>query len=213
MDETKDIAVTQAGAVIDEKKIDEYLEAFGLVKSLKPNEIKIFKEIAVAYQLNPFKREVYCVAYEGKKGRQLSIITGYEVYLKRASRVGTLDGWNVTTEGTRSTGTLKAVVTIHRKDWKKPFVHEAYWLEYNSNNQMWNSKPVTMLKKVCIAQAFRMCFPDEFTGMPYTSDELPDEMTQVKDVTPEESIKEGAPATVNDVKETFGGEVVGGDLF
>jgi hypothetical protein len=30
-----------------------------------------------------------------------------------------------------------------------------------------------MLKKVCIAQAFRLCFPDSLAGMPYTSEELP----------------------------------------
>ena len=41
-----------------------------------------------------------------------------------------------------------------------------------------------MLKKVATAQGFRLCFPEEFGGMPYTSDELPDEMVKPKDVTP-----------------------------
>ena len=42
---------------------------------------------------------------------------------------------------------------------------------------MWASKPYTMIKKVAIAQGFRLAFPDEIGGMPYTADELPDEMT------------------------------------
>ena len=29
-----------------------------------------------------------------------------------------------------------------------------------------------MTKKVAMAQAFRLCFPDEFGGMPYTNDEI-----------------------------------------
>jgi hypothetical protein len=36
-----------------------------------------------------------------------------------------------------------------------------------------------MTKKVCISQAFRLCFSDELGGMPYTSDEIaPQEQTQ-----------------------------------
>ena len=33
-----------------------------------------------------------------------------------------------------------------------------------------------MIKKVAMAQAFRLCFPDELGGMPYTSDEMTEEM-------------------------------------
>ena len=213
-EDEKAIVATDDKHLVDSKKIDEYLDAFGLTKQLQPNEVKIFKEIAVAYQLNPFKREIYCVAYNSKQGRKLSIITGYEVYLKRASRVGTLDGWYVTTEGTRKDNSLKAIVTINRKDWKKPFIHEVYWLEYNQGNSMWNSKPVTMTKKVAIAQAFRMCFPDEFDGMPCTADELPDEMTIPKDVTPiqeenETQKTDGTPKKVGaeTVASLFGGTI------
>lgn len=182
-----DVAVKHSDVEIDEKKIVEFMDASGVGKELTAGEKKQFIEVSRAYQLNPFKREIYCIPYGKGQYRRLSIITGYEVYLKRAERTGSLDGWHVEIEGNRKDGSLKAVVTIHRKDWSHPFVHEAYWAEYKQDNRMWDSKPLTMIKKVAIAQAFRMCFPDEFGGMPYTSDELPDEMTQPRDVTDDAS--------------------------
>jgi hypothetical protein len=35
-----------------------------------------------------------------------------------------------------------------------------------------------MIKKVAMAQGFRLCFSDELGGMPYTADELPDQVGQ-----------------------------------
>ena len=163
--------------IITSEKVISYLKSFGLSNTLKDNEITQFIEVAVAFQLNPFKREIYCIPYETKNGSKLSIITGYEVYLKRAERTGKLAGWAVTMKGDIKSKDLTAVVTIYRKDWDKPLIHEVEFSEYNQGNSMWMNKPKTMLKKVAIAQGFRMAFPDEFAGMPYTADELPDDMT------------------------------------
>lgn len=186
---------------IDAKKIKEYLEVFGLANDMTEQEVKQFTEIAQAFQLNPFKREIYCVAYGKGEKRRLSIITGYETYLKRAERLGTLSGWRAWTEGdfkiesvTKTLtgmnggtyektfrvprGSLKAIIEINRKDWEQPFIHEVYLEEYAQENEMWADKPRTMLKKVAIAQAFRMAFPDELGGMPYSSEELPDHRDQ-----------------------------------
>jgi len=85
--------------VVEEKTIIDYMDAFGHSQELLPNEKKAFINIAKEFGLNPFKREIYCVAYGEGKYRNLSIVTGYEVYLKRAERIGRLDGWNVTTKG------------------------------------------------------------------------------------------------------------------
>lgn len=184
-------------AVIEREKTEvpvevltDYLSSFGLAASLTKEEQKQFIQIASAYQLNPFKREVYCLPYEtsvknpdgswGKK-RLLSVITGYEVYLKRAERIGALDGWEVAIEG--SGDDMRAILTVYRKDWKHPFKHEVYFGEVAKKDKdgkpmsMWRTMPKFMLKKVAIAQGFRLAFPDEMGGMPYTSDELPDNMT------------------------------------
>jgi hypothetical protein len=68
---------------------------------------------------------------------------------------------------------MKGCVEITRRDWQAPFYHEAYLDEYDQNNTMWKGKPRTMIKKVAIAQGFRMAFPVELGGIPYTADEMP----------------------------------------
>lgn len=167
--------VEQQKELITKELLVDYLKTF-TTGSLTEQEANQFIHIALAYQLNPFKREIYCIPYNTQQGRHLSIITGYETYLKRADRLRVLSGWNVITSGDGDN--LKAIITIHRKDWRQPFVHEVFLREYNQRNRMWNDKPITMIKKVAVAQGFRLAFPDEFGGMPYTQDELPDNMTE-----------------------------------
>jgi len=161
-----------------------HLENLGLLKDLTAGEKNSYLQIAKAFNLNPFKREIHVSKYNG----QMSIITGYEVYIKRAERTGQLDGWNVTTSGTVKDGTLKAVITIHRKDRAHPFVWEAEYSEFVQKTKEGNvtkfwQKATMMIKKVAISQGFRLCFSDELGGMPYTSDEMPE---QTQDINHEE---------------------------
>ncbi len=167
---------TTAVAISNNEEVSKYLTAMGLASKLSEQEKNQFVEICKAYQLNPFKREIYASKY----GDNFSIIVGYETYLKRAERGGVLAGWNVTTQGKVSDNSLKAIITIHRKDWEHPFVHEVYYAEYVQKTRegrvtkFWADKPVTMIKKVAISQGFRMCFSDELGGMPYTAEEIVD---------------------------------------
>lgn len=167
------------------EKALEYLSSMGL--KLPEKHKAQFIELASAFGLNPFKREIYAVGY----GDNYNIITGYEVYLKRAERIGKLNGWNATVEG--SGENLSATVTIYRKDWSMPFSHTVYYREVvqktkdGKPNSVWAKMPSFMLRKVAIAQGFRLCFPDEMGGMPYTSDELPEiEKPAAKNETNEE---------------------------
>ena len=68
---------------IPKQTILDYLTAFGLASQLTEPEKLQFIEIAQAFRLNPFKREVHVAVYGEGEYRRLSIITGYEVYLKR----------------------------------------------------------------------------------------------------------------------------------
>ena len=169
---------------VSREQIVKYLDTFGLTNELSEQEKSQFVEIAEAYQLNPFKREIYAVPYGEGIYRKLSIITGFEVYLKRAERTGKLDGWKAWVEGD-SEENFKAIVEIYRKDWQHPFTHTVYWKEAaqrkkdGSLTQFWKKMPRYQLRKVCISQGFRLCFSDDMAGIPYTSDELPEEMTQV----------------------------------
>ena len=167
---SKDLTI-QKTELITPELIKEYLDAFGMTSQLEEPEKNQFIQVACAFQLNPLKREVYCVPFNDYKSgkRKLSIVVGYEVYVKRAERSGQLSGWRVWTEDNNK----KAIIEINRKDWKTPLRHEVFFDEYSQENRMWKSKPVTMLKKVAIAQGFRLAFPCECGGMPYTSDEMP----------------------------------------
>ena len=104
---------------IPKQTILDYLTAFGLASQLTEPEKLQFIEIAQAFKLNPFKREIHVAVYGEGEYRRLSIITGYEVYLKRAERTGKLDGWKAWVEGEGDA--MKALVEIHRKDWGEPF--------------------------------------------------------------------------------------------
>lgn len=184
------------------EKALEYLNSMG--NKLPNRYLTQFIEMAQAFNLNPFKREIYAVGY----GENWNIITGYEVYLKRAERVEKLNGWKAWTEGDINNNTLKAIVRIKRKDWEEPFIHEVYYEEVvNKNkdgkpNAIWAKMPKFMTKKVAIAQGFRMCFPDEFGGMPYTNDEIGENLIieEVK-ITPEPKATKKIAPTVERNKE------------
>ena len=145
--------------------------------SATKNEIVMFLNQCAMFELNPFKREIYLIKYS--QSDPATFVLGFEAFLKRAERAGKLTGWRAWTEGTIMTKDFKAIVEIHRKDWKHPFVHEVYWDEYKQEKRdgtltvFWKNKPRTMLKKVVISQGMRMCFPDELGGMPYTQEEMP----------------------------------------
>lgn len=189
----KELATVQKNEVlqtVEMETITEYLDSTGLTKQLLPKEKAMFVNMARNYGLNPFKREIYCTVFGEGQYRQCSIVTGYEVYLKRAERIGKLDGWNTEISGSIKDGTLAATVTIHRKDWTHEFKHTAYYVECvqtsgktGQPNKVWAKMPIFMTKKVAIAQAFRLCFSDEFGGMPYTNDEMG--VDAMRDITPE----------------------------
>jgi len=166
---------------IQKETILEYLKSFGFDKTLSSTEIQQFIQTALASNLDPFKREIYIAVYGDGESRKVSFLTGYQVYLKRAERTGKLDGWQAKLDGNGNQ--MKAIVEIFRKDWSHSFVHEVYWDEAVSKKkngeptQFWVKQPRFQLRKVAIAQAFRLAFPDELGGLPYESAELPEQST------------------------------------
>ena len=178
----------QITAVDAEKTAIEFLDLQGKTQDLLPSEKKMFVGIAREYGLNPFKREIHITAYGQGDRRKCSIITGYEVYIKRAERTGKLDGWESGVSGEGKN--MKAFVKIYRKDWKYPFHHEVRYSEcvqLNKDgypNSVWAKQPSFMLRKVAIGQAFRLCFSDDLGGMPYEEAEMPQEE---RNVTPEDA--------------------------
>ena len=161
--------------LISKDKIVEYLDSVGLGQSLTSNEKVQFFNVCLAYNLDPVKKEIYAVKYGQSP---VSIIVGFETYIKRAERSGKLDGYDVRTEGNVKDNSLKAIITIYRKDWSRPFIHEVYYSEYIQRTKdgqitkFWIEKPMTMIKKVAMSQGFRLCFSDENGGLPYSEEEI-----------------------------------------
>lgn len=165
-------------AEVQKQTLLDYLTAFGLASQLTQEEKLQFIEVAQAFRLNPFKREIHVAVYGEGEYRRMFIVVGYQVYLDRAERTGQLDGWRAWIEGQGED--MKALVEIHRKDWHSPFVHEVYWKECVQRKRdgqltsFWSKMPRFQLKKVAVSQGFRLAFPSELGGMPYDPAELPD---------------------------------------
>lgn len=172
---------------VDENLILGYIRAFMPSSGLTHAESLAFSEVAKQFQLNPYKKEIYCVPYMSNvklpdgswdKERKLSLITGYQVYLQKAEASGKLVDWKVTCDKTR------AYIKIWRSDRSEVFEWDILISEYDQQNKFWKEKRETMAKTVVIGQGFRMCFPNLLGGMPYTREELPDDMTVVTEVEP-----------------------------
>jgi phage recombination protein Bet len=134
-------------------------------------ELFVFMGVAKSYGLNPLKREIHFVKYGQNPGQ---VIVGYESYIKRAERTTLLDGWKVWIADIGKPEE-RAIIEIRRKDFSQPFTWEVYRKEFDKGQANWKSMPTFMLKKVAIAQGFRLAFPSEIGGMPYIPEELPKE--------------------------------------
>jgi len=176
---TNELAVKEKQELIPDftSLANEYLNALGF--KFSNEEAKRFLQIANAYQLNPFKREIYGIqGWDKDKGGILTIIVGYEVYLKRGERTGKLNGYKKTVEFDKDGKLFSATIIIYRKDWDMPFEHTVYFSEFARYTKegklmkMWATMPIFMLQKVVLAQGFRMCFPDEMGGLPYIAEEI-----------------------------------------
>jgi len=178
----KGLAVKENTQLVEQIKITAEDITKYLCPTATPKEVYMALNIIKSSGLNPFKREVYIVKYSDNP---CQILTGFEVYLKRADRSGKSGGFKVWTEGTIPD--MKACIEVYRKDWLKPLYHEVEYTEYcqykneyvdkklvgKTPNKFWKEKPKTMLKKVVISQAFRLAYPDELGGLPYTQEEMP----------------------------------------
>lgn len=161
------------GAVttITQDKLNEYLKLSGMANL--PDKVKAtFLELASLHGLNPFKNEIYLLPFDTynpntkQKETQYTIITGYQTFIKKANQTGKLSGWKaeILKDGQSIVG---AKVTIWRKDWEHPFEWEVDFEEFARKKKdgsfmgNWATMPGFMIRKVAIAQAFRLCFEGE----------------------------------------------------
>ncbi|MEM3426713.1 RecT family recombinase [Hydrogenobacter thermophilus] len=148
-------------------------QAVEMVRVLFPHlkdvpDVEVAKGIATARHLglDPIRRECHLVPFKNS----VQIVISYLEYIKRAERSGRLAGWEVQV-GKDGLGEFAEVV-IHRKDWTYPFRWRVYLQEAQKNTPSWQQQPLFMLRKVAIAQGFRLAFPEELSHMPYTEEEI-----------------------------------------
>lgn len=169
-----EIATTTEQNVITQKLLADYFAT--LTDKLTEVQRNQFAAVAQAFGLNPFKREIYATTYRNKDGQTvMSIVTGYEVYLKRAEMNPNYNGFETNFQVVN--GEMGCTCKVYRKDRTMPVTSTVWMSEYSTGRSLWANKPRMMLEKVAIATAFRRAFPCDFGGMPYTTDELPDHMT------------------------------------
>lgn len=166
---SNEIQAVSAQNEITQQLLMDYLKQTN--SNLLPNEQAQFVAIASAFGLNPWKREIYAVAYGQGEKRKLSIIVGYETYLRRADSFPQYDGYDI--EFANEDKTISCTCRVYRKDRSRPTVAKVYLNEYHQGNTMWNTKPKVMLEKVAICTALRRAFPSEMRGFPYAEDEMP----------------------------------------
>lgn len=194
----KKAEIVQIGGAnaLDEKTLRQWLIGIKNADKLSESQQNLFIRIAMRFKLDPFAREVHAIPravkelnektgrYEETGEYSLSIVTGYETYLRRAEDSQRYDGYKTSFKG--SLGDPKnfsCAIQVFRKDLKHPIEHEVWFEEYaqyyfDKKAQMqklmglWKTKPRTMLRKVAISQGFRLAFSKELQGMPYIIEEL-----------------------------------------
>ncbi len=164
------------------KIIDAFLIGTKTAEKLKPAQIALCKQTALAFGLNPLKREIHFIPreikrkntktgyWEGTGEYEATVVIGYEVYLKRAEATGRLNGWGVSF--VKDAADTKAILKVYKKGWDQPFEHEVYLSEAKQQTPIWDKMPKFMLRKVAIGQGFRLAFPEEMGGLPYMPEEL-----------------------------------------
>jgi len=125
------------------------------------DEFHLFMYTAKTWGLDPLKKEIWCVKFQGQPAQ---IYASRDGHIKVAHDTRTKDG-DIALDGFESdiiedeNGKLKgAFCIIHRKDMSHPVKVTVDFEEYNTNQALWKSKPKTMIKKVAESQCLRKAF-------------------------------------------------------
>lgn len=166
--------------------------------NITDQEVTMFMALCKYQKLNPFLREAYLIKFGNEPA---TIITGKEVFTKRASKIEKCAGWNAGVATINAIGELikrpgtlvlpgETLVggwcTVYRHDWTQPMENEVSLSEYirykkdGTPMSNWKSMPGTMIRKVAIVQALRDAFPEDFQGM-YDSAEMPVDSAKLED--------------------------------
>lgn len=214
------------------KSVQEYIVGNDNGKITMP-EFKLFTELCKVRKLNPFLKEAYLIKYNDSTPATIVVGKDAIIKraVLNPAFNGMESGIIVTNENSEvieRPGTFKlpkeelvgAWAKVYRKDWEYP-IYQSVSLsesiqikksgEVNSN---WTKQPSVMLEKVAKVRALREAFVEDLSGM-YEAEEMnvdlprenektgKDKVTNIKDATFEEKVKEAVPekVTFDDLKQ------------
>jgi len=110
------------------------------------------------------EKNVYAVPFQNRQtGRQeYSLVTSVDYARKIGMRSGVV-GKSAPIYEEQDGKLISCTITVKRKinDYVGDFTATVYFSEYNTNRNLWTSKPRTMLAKVAEMHALRMACPEE----------------------------------------------------
>ena len=161
------VSVSQNEIAELKQNVVEYLNT--LTQKLTKEQAQQFWSLCKLYKLNPLKREIYGYTF----GNQLTIVTGYQVYVKKAEATGLLAYHNIKIECDEKGVPVKGWFIGKRRDRDQEFKMEFYFNEWKPKyGGIWNDKPNFMFQKVIYANGMRWLFPNELGELPYIQEEL-----------------------------------------
>lgn len=148
----------------------KYLDSMGMAKKLSDEQKRMFITTARDCKLNPFRNEIYAIAYENQKTKEITFapIVSFLVYWERAMATGLVEYIQSGTEVNKADSIVHGWCELKRKDWSKAFRVDIPITERIKSSPVWNSMPHTMIKKCAESEAIRKVFSDKLGILPYT---------------------------------------------
>lgn len=148
-------------------------------------ELALFMALCQSQKLNPFVKDAYLVKYGNSPA---TIITGKDVFVKRAAKSPEFDGMEHGVVFSDRNGTVRhregAAVyeqigetllggwaKVYRKGWTHAACAELSLSEYSTGKSNWARMPAVMINKCAQVAALRLAFPEDFQGM-YAAEEM-----------------------------------------
>lgn len=137
----------------------------------------IFEGVIRGFTFKDFlEKHVYAIPY----AKGYSLVTSIDYARKRGARAGVV-GKDKPEYGMNGTKIEWCSVTVHKRDktgYVGDYTAEVYFDEYTTGQNLWKTKPRTMIAKVAEMHALRMACPEELSQV-YTAEEFEAEHEKV----------------------------------
>lgn len=192
MNVCKSLTVSDLNDMVDQisnKKVDLNANFFYQLAASNPQLDKQdfigFLQQCLLNGADPRRKQVYLIPRTSKGETKGTTVFAYQFFIAKAQATGLLDGFDVETikedythpQTGKTMKSLTSIAKVYRKDQSHPVIYKARFWEFagkkydGSLTMIWKEKPYLMIEKCAIANAMRLAFPDDLSGM-YTQEEM-----------------------------------------